>query len=140
MRPTRVIFHANAYFFFPTRAPQIYQKSLKWLVSISAAISFFHLSTMKPLLWHMNNMPLIIVAHSKVLLALIRIKGHTPNPNDLIELNVPRFKHSNAAVDALKKAYNLVSEAELLWMIEGIVVNGIRWFKGSGRSVSISIM
>lgn len=131
-------------FFFPTRAPQIYQKSLKWLVSISAAISFFHLSTMKPLLWHMNNMPLIIVAHSKVLLALIRIKGHTPNPNDLIELNVPRFKHSNAAVDALKKAYNLVSEAALLWrkkcMIEGIVVNGIRWFKGSGRSVSISIM
>lgn len=89
-------------------------------------------------------MPLIIVAHSKVLLALIRIKGHTPNPNDLIELNVPRFKHSNAAVDALKKAYNLVSEAALLWrkkcMIEGIVVNGIRWFKDSGRSVSISIM
>lgn len=70
---------------------------------------------MKPLLWHMNNMPLISVAHSKVLLALIRIKGQTPNPNDLIELNIPRFKHSNAAVDALKKAYNLVSEAELLW-------------------------
>lgn len=52
-----VIFHANAYF-FSTQVPHIHKKKkLEWLVSISAAISFFYLSTMKPLLWHMNNMP-----------------------------------------------------------------------------------
>lgn len=53
------------------------KKNLKWLVSISAAISFFYLSTMKPLLWHMNIMPLISVAHSKALLALIKMRGQT---------------------------------------------------------------
>lgn len=57
---------------------------------------------MKPLLLHVNNMFLISVAHSNVLLALIRMRGQSPNQHDLMKLNVPKFKHSNAAEEAQK--------------------------------------
>lgn len=68
------------------------EKSLKWLVSISAAICFFYLSTMKALLLHVNNVLLISVAHSNDLLALIRMRGQTPNQHDLMKLNVSKFQ------------------------------------------------
>lgn len=82
---------------FSDTSSDLGKKSLKWLVSISAAISFFYLSTMKALLLHVNNMLLISVTHSNVLLTLIRMRGQTPNQHDLMKLNVPKFKHSNAA-------------------------------------------
>lgn len=68
------------------------EKSLKWLVAFSAAICFFYLSTMKALLLHVNNVLLISVAHWNVLLALIRMRGQTPNQHDLMKLNVSKFQ------------------------------------------------
>ncbi len=71
LKKQQLIFHTNAYFFLT------FARKLKCLVFIRAAISFFYLSTMKPLLWHMNNKPLISAAHSKAFLALNRMRGQT---------------------------------------------------------------
>lgn len=53
------------------------------------------------------------VAHSNVLLALIRMRGQTPNQHDLMKLNVPKFKHSHAAEDAQKTKTCFAQEEEM---------------------------